>query len=135
MDENRKKALAQALGQIEKQFGKGSVMRMGDSQAARDVAAVSTGSIGLDVALNKKVLAGTEILNYLRLRQVVSVAHLHGSDAEVIELFPDGLPATLEEARMTGMPCSIASSTPWATTASSSGPSASDSPTATTSGT
>ena len=51
MDDNRKKALAQALGQIEKQFGKGSVMRMGDAHAARDIEAVSTGSIGLDVAL------------------------------------------------------------------------------------
>ncbi len=51
MDENRKKALAAALGQIEKQFGKGSVMRLGDSSAARDIEAVSTGSIGLDVAL------------------------------------------------------------------------------------
>ena len=51
MDDNRKKALAQALGQIEKQFGKGSVMRMGDGHAARDIEAVSTGSIGLDVAL------------------------------------------------------------------------------------
>ncbi|MDJ0748591.1 MAG: recombinase RecA [Woeseiaceae bacterium] len=51
MDDNRKKALAQALGQIEKQFGKGSVMRMGDAQSARDIEAVSTGSIGLDVAL------------------------------------------------------------------------------------
>jgi len=51
MDENRKKALAQALGQIEKQFGKGSVMRMGDAGAARDIEAISTGSIGLDVAL------------------------------------------------------------------------------------
>ncbi len=51
MDDNRKKALAQALGQIEKQFGKGSVMRMGDGSAARDIEAVSTGSIGLDVAL------------------------------------------------------------------------------------
>ena len=51
MDDNRKKALAQALGQIEKQFGKGSVMRMGDSQASRDIEAISTGSIGLDVAL------------------------------------------------------------------------------------
>jgi len=50
MDENRKKALAQALGQIEKQFGKGSVMRMGDG-VDRDIEAVSTGSIGLDVAL------------------------------------------------------------------------------------
>jgi recombination protein RecA len=51
MDDNRKKALAQALGQIEKQFGKGSVMRMGDGGAARDIEAISTGSIGLDVAL------------------------------------------------------------------------------------
>ena len=51
MDDNRKKALAAALGQIEKQFGKGSVMRLGDSSSARDIEAVSTGSIGLDVAL------------------------------------------------------------------------------------
>jgi recombination protein RecA len=51
MDENRKKALAQALGQIEKQFGKGSVMRLGDGSAASNIEAVSTGSIGLDVAL------------------------------------------------------------------------------------
>ena len=51
MDDNRKKALAAALGQIEKQFGKGSVMRLGDAGAARDIDAVSTGSIGLDNAL------------------------------------------------------------------------------------
>ena len=51
MDEQRKKALAQALGQIEKQFGKGSVMRLGDSPSARDMDVISTGSIGLDVAL------------------------------------------------------------------------------------
>ncbi|NNF41411.1 MAG: recombinase RecA [Woeseiaceae bacterium] len=51
MDDNRKKALAQALGQIEKQFGKGSVMRMGDGGTIRDIEVVSTGSIGLDVAL------------------------------------------------------------------------------------
>ncbi|HET7758112.1 MAG TPA: recombinase RecA [Steroidobacteraceae bacterium] len=51
MDENRKKALAAALGQIEKQFGKGSVMRLGDSAASFDVETVSTGSLGLDVAL------------------------------------------------------------------------------------
>jgi len=51
MDENRKKALAAALGQIEKQFGKGSVMRLGDGTGIRDIEAVSTGSIGLDVAL------------------------------------------------------------------------------------
>ena len=51
MDENRKKALSAALGQIEKQFGKGSVMRLGDNAAAYDVEAVSTGSLGLDIAL------------------------------------------------------------------------------------
>ncbi|HET6655398.1 MAG TPA: recombinase RecA [Gammaproteobacteria bacterium] len=51
MDENRKKALSAALGQIEKQFGKGSVMRLGDGSAIRDVEAVSTGSLTLDIAL------------------------------------------------------------------------------------
>ncbi len=51
MDENRKKALAAALGQIEKQFGKGSVMRMGDGSAIGNVEAISTGSLGLDIAL------------------------------------------------------------------------------------
>ena len=51
MDDNRKKALAAALGQIEIQFGKGSVMRLGDNPMSRDVDVVSTGSIGLDVAL------------------------------------------------------------------------------------
>ncbi len=51
MDENRKKALSAALGQIEKQFGKGSVMRMGDINAVRNVDVISTGSLGLDIAL------------------------------------------------------------------------------------
>src|SRR6185312_15387775 len=51
MDDNRKKALAAALGQIEKQFGKGSVMRLGDAPATWDVEAISTGSLGLDIAL------------------------------------------------------------------------------------
>jgi len=51
MDDNRKKALSAALGQIEKQFGKGSVMRLGDSPASNDIEAISTGSLGLDVAL------------------------------------------------------------------------------------
>jgi recombination protein RecA len=51
MEENRKKALAAALGQIEKQFGKGSVMRLGDAAASFDVESVSTGSLGLDIAL------------------------------------------------------------------------------------
>jgi recombination protein RecA len=51
MDENRKKALSAALGQIEKQFGKGTIMRLGDAQAVRNVQAISTGSLGLDIAL------------------------------------------------------------------------------------
>ena len=51
MDDNKRKALSAALGQIEKQFGKGAVMRMGDVGAVRDIEAISTGSLGLDVAL------------------------------------------------------------------------------------
>ena len=49
--EDKKKALSAALSQIEKQFGKGSVMRMGDNTASRDIVPISTGSLGLDVAL------------------------------------------------------------------------------------
>ena len=51
MDENKEKALAAALGQIERQFGKGSVMRLGDAEIGKDIQAVSTGSLGLDIAL------------------------------------------------------------------------------------
>ena len=51
MDDNRKKALGAALSQIEKQFGKGSVMRMGDNSVVRHMEAISTGSLGLDIAL------------------------------------------------------------------------------------
>ena len=51
MDENKSKALAAALSQIEKQFGKGSIMRMGDTDVVSDIQAVSTGSLGLDLAL------------------------------------------------------------------------------------
>ncbi|RUR13905.1 recombinase RecA [Legionella sp. km772] len=51
MEDNKQKALAAALSQIERQFGKGSVMRMGDSNVARDIEAISTGSLGLDIAL------------------------------------------------------------------------------------
>ena len=51
MDENKKKALDAALAQIEKQYGKGSVMRMDDSQVVEGIQAVSTGSLGLDIAL------------------------------------------------------------------------------------
>ncbi len=51
MDEQKKQALTAALAQIEKQFGKGSIMRLGDGHAMRDIQVVSTGSIGLDIAL------------------------------------------------------------------------------------
>jgi recombination protein RecA len=51
MDENKSKALAAALSQIEKQFGKGSIMRMGDTDIGADIQSVSTGSLGLDIAL------------------------------------------------------------------------------------
>jgi recombination protein RecA len=51
MDENRSKALAAALAQIEKTFGKGSIMRLGDGEVANDIQVVSTGSLGLDIAL------------------------------------------------------------------------------------
>ena len=51
MDDNKAKALAAAVSQIEKQFGKGSVMRMGDGNVERDIQTVSTGSLGLDIAL------------------------------------------------------------------------------------
>jgi len=51
MDDQRSKALSAALAQIEKQFGKGSIMKMGEAQIANDLAVVSTGSLGLDIAL------------------------------------------------------------------------------------
>jgi len=51
MDDNRSKALAVALSQIDKQFGKGSIMRLGDSDIIKDIEVVSTGSLGLDIAL------------------------------------------------------------------------------------
>ncbi len=51
MDENKTKALSAALSQIEKQFGKGSIMRLGESDIAKDIQVVSTGSLGLDIAL------------------------------------------------------------------------------------
>ena len=51
MEENKQKALNAALGQIERQFGKGSVMRLGDAKIGDDIQAISTGSLGLDIAL------------------------------------------------------------------------------------
>ena len=51
MEDNRKRALTAALTQIERQFGRGSIMRMGDTEYGRDMEVVSTGSLGLDIAL------------------------------------------------------------------------------------
>lgn len=51
MDDNKRKALQAALGQIDKQFGKGSVMRFGDKSDTSDIIPISTGSLGLDIAL------------------------------------------------------------------------------------
>ena len=51
MDENRERAMELAIGQIEKQFGKGSIMKLGSEAVAPDIAAVSTGSLSLDIAL------------------------------------------------------------------------------------
>ncbi len=51
MEDNKRKALDAALGQIDRQFGKGSVMRLGDSEVAQDIQCYSTGSLGLDIAL------------------------------------------------------------------------------------
>jgi len=51
MDNDKKKALQSALSQIEKQFGKGAIMRMGEHEVAKDLQVVSTGSLGLDLAL------------------------------------------------------------------------------------
>jgi recombination protein RecA len=51
MDDNKSKALQAALSQIEKQFGKGSVMKLGDHDVVKDIEVVSTGSLGLDIAL------------------------------------------------------------------------------------
>ena len=50
MKEDKEKALAAALGQIERQFGKGSIMKLGDN-TTMDVETISTGSLGLDIAL------------------------------------------------------------------------------------
>ena len=51
MEDNKSKALSAALAQIEKQFGKGSIMRLGDGEVEKDIQSVSTGSLGLDIAL------------------------------------------------------------------------------------
>lgn len=65
MDENKQKALAAALGQIEKQFGKGSIMRLGDNRAM-DVETISTRSLSLDIALGAGGLPMGRIVEIFR---------------------------------------------------------------------
>jgi len=62
MEENKKKAISAALTQIERQFGKGSVMRLGDADIAQDIATISTGSLSLDIALGIGGLARGRIV-------------------------------------------------------------------------
>src|SRR3954454_13371047 len=62
MDDNKRKALQAALSQIEKQFGKGSIMRLGEHDVARDIQVVSTGSLGLDIALGVGGLPGGRVV-------------------------------------------------------------------------
>ena len=62
MSSEKQKALSAALAQIEKQFGKGSIMRLGDSDIAQDIQVVSTGSLGLDIALGVGGLARGRVI-------------------------------------------------------------------------
>ena len=79
MDDNRKKALAAALGQIEKQFGKGSVMRMGE-KGPMAVEAVSTGAPSLDLALGDLSTAdGMPIVWIARLLGIPVKSRVAGS--------------------------------------------------------
>ena len=62
MSSDKQKALNAALAQIEKQFGKGSIMRLGDSDIGQDIQVVSTGSLGLDIALGVGGLARGRVI-------------------------------------------------------------------------
>ena len=79
MDDNKRKALDAALAQIDKQYGKGSVMRMDDTSVVEDIQSVSTGSLGLDIALELVVCLEDVSLKYMvqslleRLRLTLSV--------------------------------------------------------------
>jgi len=94
VDDNRKKALKNALGQIEKQFGKGAVMRMGDGAVRSDMDAISTGSLTLDIALGIGGLPrgrvveifGSESSGKTTLSlQVIAEAHKKGLTAAFID--------------------------------------------------
>ena len=94
----RQKALAAALAQIEKQFGKGSIMRLADGEVAEDIQVVSTGSLGLDIALGVGGLPRGRVRRGLRsgiLRQDDAHAAGHRRDAEDRRhLLPSSTPST-----------------------------------------
>ena len=69
MDDSKSKALAAALAQIEKQYGKGSIMKM-DAEAVKDIEVVSTGSLGLDLALG---VGGGLLLSRGTLRRLEAI--------------------------------------------------------------
>ena len=94
MEENRRKALAAALSQIERQFGKGSVMRLGDAGPARDIEVIPSGSLTLDIALGVGGLPkgrvveiyGPESSGKTTLTlQVIAQAQRHGGTAAFID--------------------------------------------------
>ncbi len=78
MDENRSKALDAALAQIEKQFGKGSIMRLGANDVAYDIQVVSTGSLGLDIALG---VGGSSGKTTLTLQVIAEMQKIGGTAA------------------------------------------------------
>lgn len=61
---DKTKALQAALAQIEKQFGKGTIMRLGEGEVIEDIQVVSTGSLGLDIALGVGGLPVAALLKY-----------------------------------------------------------------------
>ncbi len=71
MDDNKQKALAAALTQIERQYGKGSVMRLGDAEIGAGIEAIPTGSLGLDIALGIGGLPKGESLRFMGLNHQV----------------------------------------------------------------
>jgi recombination protein RecA len=94
MDDNKRRALSAALSQIERSFGKGAVMRMGDSGVARDVEVISTGSLSLDLALGVGGLPrgrvveiyGPESSGKTTLTlHVIAEAQRHGGNAAFID--------------------------------------------------
>ena len=107
MDDNRKKALAAALGQIEKQFGKGSVMRLGDASAAMDFDVIPTGSLCLDIALGvgglprgRVVEKGTNVPVRIRAHEVNGGDYVVVDRSAAIFIAPENIERVLEAAEM-----------------------------------